>query len=475
MQLKAERAELSRSMDERAKNLAERTRNLEEEKSNSVRALAEAEASRKAEIAAVLEADVQKEKAETATRAKNAFLTNMSHELRTPLHAVLGFSQLMARRKGRDEEDLEHLAIIGRSGEHLLGIIEDVLSLCRIEAGVINLSPIPFELLRMLDGLGSMLRVRAEAKGLDLVLEFDGSLPAIVVGDAGKLRQILLNLLSNAVKFTANGRVIFRARWSGGRAFFEVEDAGPGMTTAEMTTLFQAFVQTETGRKSAEGTGLGLAISRSFARQMGGEITVVSEQGKGTIFRVVLPLPEADEAAVASVRGDRRPVIGLAKGETARRILVVDDVFENRLLLSRLLSSLGFQVTEAIDGLEAVEQWKAGRPELIFMDVRMPVMDGLTATKRIREAEEGPDGVEPGTRVKIVALSASALPTEQEDILKAGCDAFLAKPIREGAIFERLTTLLGVQFEREEFPAPKSTSPSAPPTANGTGSSGSQA
>jgi signal transduction histidine kinase/ligand-binding sensor domain-containing protein/DNA-binding NarL/FixJ family response regulator len=427
LQLQARQRELVALVDLRTQKLKE--------------AVEEAEQSR-------AEAVSQRTVAEQANRAKTIFLANMSHELRTPLNAVLGFSQLMSRKKGRDEEDLEQLAIIGRSGEHLLGLINDVLSLSKIEAGTVApLTVSAFEPVPIVEGLAQMLSVRAEAKGIDLVLALDPSLDLVVVGDDLKLRQILLNLLSNAVKFTTHGRVTVRARWSSGQAVFEVEDTGPGLRAEEMDKVFQPFVQTAAGLQSAEGTGLGLTISRDYARLMGGDIQVESELGKGSTFTLKVPLQAAPDAAEARGRGARLHVRGIKNRTAAPRILVVDDVLNNRLLLSKLLVSVGFIVDQAEDGESAIAIWDKTRPDLIFMDVRMRGMDGMTATRRIRELEKK-QGTE--TRVRIVALSASVLEHEQVEVLDAGCDDFLAKPFREGAIFEKLAQQLGLEYEYDE-------------------------
>ncbi len=415
----------------------ERTRSLKEEKERTE--------------AALLDAQQARAEAESANRTKSAFLATMSHELRTPLNAVLGFAQLMRRRAARDPEDLEHLAIIGRSGEHLLGLINDVLSLSRIEAGTVALSPATFEPRPMLEGLVQMLGVRARAKGLDLVLEAGPDLPEAVVGDEGKVRQILLNLLTNAIKFTARGMVTLGARFEKGEARFTVTDQGSGLTPAEIRTLFQPFVQTDAGRKSGEGTGLGLTISRSFARLMGGDIAVESKPGKGTVFTVNLPLPEAGTGATLRHREDRRRVKGFAPSDRQPLILIVDDVRENRLLLTRQMRSIGFQTREATDGAEAVERFEADHPELILMDVRMKGMDGLQATRAIRAAEAARGETRP---VKIIALSASVLDDEIHGIRSSGCDDFLPKPFREGALFEKVAQLLDLRLIFEDRPAP---------------------
>jgi signal transduction histidine kinase/CheY-like chemotaxis protein/ligand-binding sensor domain-containing protein len=380
-------------------------------------------------------------RAEEASRAKSAFLAHMSHELRTPLHGVLGFAQLMDRAPDRSLEDRAHLATILRSGEHLLGLINDVLSLSRIEAGQLALREAPFDPGALLTAVAALVRVRAEARGLALVTE-KGALPAAVIGDEGKLRQVLLNLLGNAVKFTAAGRVTLRASWAADRAVFEVEDTGPGIAAEELEGLFAAFVQSEAGRRAEEGSGLGLALSRQFARLMGGDLTAQSEVGRGSRFRLDVRLPAAAPGQAVAGRGDRRRVRALAADQPAWRLLVVDDVTENRVLLRDLLRSVGFDVREAADGEQAVALWREWRPHLVWMDKRMPGTDGLEATRLIR-AEERATG---RPRVPILALSASALDHERSAILAAGCDDFVPKPFREGALFEKMAEHLGVHY-----------------------------
>ncbi len=436
-QLKESYSGLERKVDERTHDLRD--------------ALQEAEVARKAADEHSAEAETERLRAEAANRAKSVFLANMSHELRTPLNAVIGFAQLMDRDRSLPRQHREHLGIILRSGEHLLGLINDVLSLSKIEAGRESLAVSSFELQPFLDGLTAMLRVRAEAKDLDLAFFPGPTPPRAVLGDESKLRQILINLIGNAIKFTKRGSVMLRADWRDGKAVFEVEDTGPGMTAEELSKLFQPFVQTETGEKAKEGTGLGLVISRNFARLRGGDVTVASEPGRGSRFTVAVDLPLVAESETARAAVETRSVVGLAAGQQAFRMLVVDDVIENRILLSKLLESVGFEVREAANGDEALRAWAEYRPHLIWMDMRMPVMDGLTATKLIREAERrAPDGALPA--VKIVALSASALEHEREAVVANGCDAFLAKPFRESAVFDKLTEQLGVRFEYEAEP-----------------------
>jgi signal transduction histidine kinase/ligand-binding sensor domain-containing protein/DNA-binding response OmpR family regulator len=390
--------------------------------------------------------------AEQASRAKSTFLANMSHELRTPLNGVLGFAQLMARRPGRDAEDRRGFDVIMRSGEHLLSLINDVLSLSRIEAGRVRLEERPFAPGPLVAEALELVRVRAEAKGLQLRDTTAASaLPGQVAGDEGRVRQILLNLLSNAVKFTEVGRVTVTATHDGARGTFVVEDTGPGISAEELGQLFSPFAQAEAGRRAHEGAGLGLALSRDLARLMGGELELQSEPGRGTRARLELPLPVVTGSPQAAAEAPR--VVGLAPGQGVVRILVADDVPLNRTVLGGLLRAVGFEVEEAASGEEAVAAWRRFRPHLVWMDKRMPGLDGLGATRAIR-AEEQAAGA---PRTPIIALSASALEHERGEILAAGCDDFVAKPFREDTIFSVLEARLGVRYVRSE-PAPPAAS-----------------
>jgi CheY-like chemotaxis protein len=289
----------------------------------------------------------------------------------------------------------------------------------------------------MIQGIESMMRVRADKAGLTLRVELAEGLPEAVQGDEGKLRQVLVNLLGNAVKFTKSGSVTLRAAWSDGRATFEVEDTGPGIAKAEQAALFEAFTQTESGRSSKEGTGLGLAITRQIIRLMGGEIRVRSEVGKGSTFSFDVLLPASSSTVVAT---ESRQVVGLAPGQRVPRVLVADDTEENRLLLVQLLGAIGIPVRESSNGLEAIELWEREKPDLILMDMRMPVLDGREATRRIRARENG------GAKTAIVALTASAFEHERSEILACGADDFLAKPFREEDLFRVISAQTGVQF-----------------------------
>ncbi|MBL8148869.1 MAG: response regulator [Blastocatellia bacterium] len=384
----------------------------------------------------LLQKDLEKQRLEAieANRAKSLFLSNMSHELRTPLNAILGFAQLMQRDPDLNEDNREKVSIILRSGEHLLTLIDDVLSLSKIEAGRMSLNEKDFDLHVLLHALQEMLGVKVKAKGLKLVFSLS-NLPHFVYGDDVKLRQILLNLLGNAVKFTQTGTVTLRAGWDGKRATFEIEDTGYGISQEDLVKIFEPFVQTESGRISQEGTGLGLALSRKFADLMKGEITVKSQLGYGTTFKLEVPLVEIK----SEQKQVRRKVVGLENGQQYK-ILIADDTIEHRYLLAKLLSSVGFEIREAEDGQEAINIWKAWSPDLIWMDVRMPKMDGLEVTRYIRQHEN------PEKKVVIVTLTSAAFDHERETIFAAGVNDLVTKPFKEERIFEKIEQYLGVRY-----------------------------
>lgn len=391
-----------------------------------------------------------KETAELANRSKSEFLANMSHELRTPLNAILGFSQLMNREKSLTQEQQENLGIINRSGEHLLSLINDVLDLAKIESGKMTLYPSDFDLYALLELIEEMLALKAESKGLQLIFDQDSNLPRYINTDDKKLRQVLINLLGNAIKFTSSGSVTLRVREQGKsidhtlhNLLFEIEDTGAGIAPSEIDSLFQAFTQTETGRKSQEGTGLGLPLSQKFIELMGGDISVSSEVGQGTIFRFSI---QAQLSQVSKIQAQKitRRVIGLEPNQQEYRILIVDDRFENRQLLLKLLQPIGFEVKEASNGQEAIDVWQSWQPHLIWMDMRMPVMNGYEATQQIRSHLNG-------QATAILALTASTLEEEKAIVLSAGCDDFVRKPFREAVIFDKMAQYLGVRYVYEEL------------------------
>lgn len=388
-----------------------------------------------------------KEAAEAASHAKSVFLANMSHELRTPLNAILGFSRLLNNDPSATLKQKESLSIITRSGEHLLNLINNVLDISKIEAGRIELEEVDIDLNLFLHEIQSLMCGQAAEKNLTFTVEQSTNFPLYITADQGKLRQVLINLIGNAIKYTKSGGVILQARFikeedlERGDVYFEIKDTGPGIRREDMERIFHSFVQLDNRSPTEAGTGLGLAISKQYVELMGGSIGVESEPGKGSVFHFEIPVGITTIERIPIER-QYGHIIGLADGQPRYRLLIVEDQYENRLLLNNLLEPLGFDLREAVNGQEAVDIFEQWRPHLIWMDIRMPVMDGKEAIRRIRASEAG-------AYTKIIALTAHALEEERREIQAAGCDDFIRKPFHEMDIFDALTRHLGVGFVYE--------------------------
>jgi two-component system sensor histidine kinase/response regulator len=414
---------------------------------------------------AALEAAIQS--AEAANRVKGEFLANMSHELRTPLNAILGFTQLMGRDRTLSDDHQASLRIINNSGEHLLRLINEVLDMSKIEAGRAQVNPKSFHLLGLVNALRDLFEKQASRKGLHLEIDVAPNLPPYLINDESKLRQILTNLLGNGIKFTQTGTIQLRlsrlsaatsnqqsdpapdpetAQQPGGdRLLIEVIDTGSGIPADHLDHIFQAFIQSDSGRQTGEGTGLGLAISQRYVNLLGGQLAVESQLGQGTRFYFSLPLVPAATGSSPSPQQQPPRVVGLLPNQPAYRVLVVEDRWESRQLLVRLLRLVGFEVKEACNGLESLEIWQAWQPHLIWMDMRMPVMDGYEATREIKAHLKGQATV-------VIALTASALEEEKAVVLSAGCDDFVRKPFQETVIMEKMAQHLGVKYVYEQSP-----------------------
>ncbi len=389
-----------------------------------------------------------KEAAEAASRAKSTFLANMSHEIRTPLNAILGFTQVLERDASMTAKQRESLNAIGRSGEHLLALINDILELSKIEAGRTALNPVVFNLHDLINDMAMMFHVRTKEKNLQFVVEQAKDLPRVISADVGKLRQVLINLLGNAVKFTKYGGIALRVsankRSDGGlRLVTEVEDTGPGISAADLNKVFEYFEQASDGTVADRGTGLGLAISREFVRLMGGDIQISSQINRGTVFEFEIDAQEVAGEPV-TIQTPARRLLGLKAGQPTLSILLVDDKEENRHFLREMLQSAGFTTREATNGLEAVRAFEEWQPDLILMDVRMPVMNGYEAIQRIKRMDKGR-----GT--PIIAVSASVLDDSREKAKHTGADDFIAKPYKQHELFQKIAAWLHVEYDYAEL------------------------
>ncbi|NMF81766.1 CHASE2 domain-containing protein [Nodosilinea sp. P-1105] len=415
---------------------------------------------RQAKEAALREA----QRSAAASRAKGDFLAHMSHELRTPLNVILGFTQVMGHDQSLHLDHRNHLKIINRSGQHLLGLINDVLEMSKIESGRIQLNATRFDLHHLLRDLVTMVQAKAKAKGLELRLQTADDLPQYITADEGKLRQILLNLVGNAIKFTKAGSITLRVHQRHdlppARAItlaFEVEDTGIGIATEALGQLFQPFTQVNASHQTEAGTGLGLAITHRFVRLMEGDITVQSTLGQGSLFKFHVQVAPA-QAPLPPTDSPQGRVVALAANQPTCRILVVEDQWENSQLLAKLLTPLGFELRFAQDGKAGITLWQQWQPHLILMDLRMPVMDGVQATQAIRaiecdqaNAQSSPHSLDQPScgRTKIIALTASPFEETRANAIAIGCDDFLRKPVQTDLLLDKLAEHLSITYRHQ--------------------------
>ncbi len=390
-----------------------------------------------------------KKEAESANKAKSDFLANMSHEIRTPMNAILGYAQILVRDNDLESKFKKSVNYILSSGDHLLELINDILDLSKIEADRMEVSSIDFDLANFLDGLSHMFQIKCQEKGLAWEVDGIGSEPILVHGDETKLRQVLINLLGNSTKFTEAGEVGLSVKIQDNDFYrFEVWDTGKGIPKEVQDNIFNPFQQDREGIDKG-GTGLGLAISKKYVELMGGEMGIESEAGHGALFFFNLKLSPAKGPVKQDV-SEHKKVVRLSAGQQIQA-LVADDIETNRNILTKILEDVGIETLTAVNGKEAVEQVRIHRPNIVFMDMRMPVMNGIEATKIIKN--EFPEG-----SIKVVAITASVFKHQIDNLGDVGCDEFIFKPLRIELVYECITKLLGIDFEYEENTGKKESS-----------------
>ncbi|MEG4090034.1 AAA family ATPase [Microcoleus sp. Pol12B4] len=381
------------------------------------------------------------ELAKAANSAKSEFLANMSHELRTPLNGILGYTQILKRQKNLADQQKYGLNVISQCGDHLLTLINDILDLSKIEARKMEIHLSNFHFSQFLEGIAEICNIRAEQKGISLIYEAITQLPTAVQGDEKRLRQVLINLLGNAIKFTEKGGVVFKVGYQDGKIRFQVEDTGVGMAPEQLQDIFLPFHQVGDTNHKVEGTGLGLAISRQLVQMMGGEIKVNSTLGQGSVFWFDLDLLEVSEWATNAAKANAHTIVGF-KGRK-RKILIADDKLQNRSIIAGMLQPLGFEILEATEGQDCLNKVVEFKPDCILMDLMMPVMSGLEATRRIRKS---PDKA----KLVVIATSASVFDFDRQQSVEVGCNDFIPKPIRIEELLEKLRTHLGLEWIYEE-------------------------
>lgn len=390
------------------------------------------------------ELEIAKNTAETANRLKSTFLANMSHEIRTPMNAILGYAQILKRDKDLNDSQRKSIYSINKIGEHLLTLINDVLDMSKIEAGKMKILPISFHLHNMINDLKEMFRFKMENQNIFFNIDINRDVADIIYADENRIRQIIINLIGNASQFTDKGFINLKVEMHNNLISVLVEDSGTGIPYDKTELIFGSYNQTDTSTRTTGGTGLGLAISRQMSRLMGGDITVKSTVGKGSVFRFTFSYELGDEFKIAQ-KTDGRIVNRLANNQDEFRILIVDDTEENRNVARLTLEPLGFIIQEAENGMEALKYCKTFKPNIVLMDMIMPVMGGKEATAKIKQMDSGKE-------ISIIILSASTLDDEKELLKRSGADSFLKKPFKVEELLEEIKNLGSLEYVYSEHP-----------------------
>lgn len=383
-----------------------------------------------------------KNTAEAANRSKSLFLANMSHELRTPLNAILGFARLLLKDNRLDNKQKENLEIIHNSGKHLLNIIGEILEVAKLQAGKIEIMYSSFDFHSFLENVLFIFSNRAEAQGITFFTNDFTVLPQFIIGDEQRLRQVLFNLLSNALKFTEQGSISLHITFENNQLNFDIIDTGAGIKEEDLQLIFKAFEQAKSTQDQKEGAGLGLAITQELVTLMGGKVSVTSAIGSGTTFSVKLYISESSSGDI-SQKADSTNRILVDMYLKKFKVLIVDDIYENRSLLVQMMQHLGFKTCEAKNGLLAIKQLQEQKPDIIFMDIQMPKMNGYQAIEKIRAGTSNP-------KIPIVLISANVFEGEQDKAIEQGANAFIGKPIKESEVIIALETFLEVQFVSQD-------------------------
>jgi PAS domain S-box-containing protein len=381
------------------------------------------------------------EEAIEANLSKSTFLSNMSHEIRTPMNAILGYSQLLQDDDNLTKTQQENLKTINRSGEHLLELINDILDMSKIEAGRVTLKQADFNFIELLKEVEQLFKLKSEQKNIDFSFILDEKIPKAIVADESKVKQVIINLIGNALKFTSKGFVKVTVETGLNNTMsVKIKDSGKGILKEEQETIFKPFEQAKKGEKVKGGTGLGLAISKKLSNLMEGDIVVDSDQGKGAEFRFSFKYSVGNESKLAE-NIKMLKVEALSPEMIGLKVAIVDDRFENRDILYKKLNPLGFDTRMAEDGQEAVDLYKAWKPDIVLMDVVMPIMNGVEATRQILELAK-----KNKHEVKIFVVSASALESEQKEIMEIGATIFIKKPVKFDELLAEMHDKAGVQF-----------------------------